>query len=501
MMVLATFVGGVTSFVVMIFLFSLSIFIHEFGHLLAAVLCKMKVEAFSIGFGPSLWEVKKWGIKWRVGIVPLGGYVALPQLDPEGMQTVQGSHGDGDKDDKESDTKRYDVHVSPWKKIIVSLAGATGNVILSIVIAWIIYFSPDGTISDGDPVVGYVATNAPAYEAGLRIGDRIMSVQGDRVHSWDCFLQENYFAGDTVSNVVVGVERDGVPRELTIPLTFGDGFKTHTGIKDVFKRSLAVVGGLKAGMPAVEAGLQTNDVIMAVNSESVHSWPHMVDLMDGAGKDPVQLTVMRGEEKTSVDVTPVFSDELGRYIIGISMGRAAVDYMPWMQFRNPLAQLKHDASAIFRMLRALVSTPKSAVGGMGGPLLILAATWKSAYAGIFIVLGFIRFINVNLAVLNLLPIPVLDGGHIMFSLYEAITRRRIPAKVVNTLVNVFAILLLLFIGFLTVGKDLPRLYYMIVGDDPGGTHAVPAQVEGSNAVPEKIEGSETNTVELTAVAP
>ncbi len=490
--------SGLISFVVMVLLFSLSIFIHELGHLLVAMMCKMDVDAFSIGFGKAIWAREKWGVKWRIGMIPLGGYVALPQLDPEAMAAVQGKN-DGEGDDAAASLKPA---IAPWKKILVSLAGATGNVILAIVLAWIIYLAPSAPVASGDPWVGSVATNSAAYDAGLRPGDWIRSVRDEKVRSWDGFMIECVFAGGADSNVVVGVERDGEMLELSLPLTIGDSVKTHTRVEGVFKASIVAIASVTNAGPAQVAGLMSNDVVTAVDGVEVASWSHMSGLISAAGTNEMVISVRREEgegkkravKELELAVTARFDEALDRSIIGITGMGASLPYIPWMQYKEPAAQLKHDASAIKRMLRALTSRrkgeAKAALGGMGGPMLILATTWLNAQAGLLIALGFIRFVNINLAILNLLPIPVLDGGHIIFALYEWIARRRVPPKVVNILVNTFAVLLIGFVVLITVLRDVPRLGFwasrLMAGPEAASTNALPAKVESTNAVPAEV---------------
>jgi regulator of sigma E protease len=182
--------------------------------------------------------------------------------------------------------------------------------------------------------------------------------------------------------------------------------------------------------------------------------------------------VLRGGEELVLTVTPELNEKARRLMVGVVLGgsigvgllndplgiQVADIIMPWMQEKEPLAQLRSDAMGIFRLLKALV-TPKSSknvAGGLGGPVAIFATLWVAIKLGFLNAIGFLRFLNINLAILNLLPIPVLDGGHIVFATWEGITRRKVHPRVVAVLVNVFAVLLICAFVLLTV-KDVGQV--------------------------------------------
>ena len=195
---------------VLLILFGLTIFVHESGHFLVARWCGLVVDVFSIGFGPAIWKKKVGATEYKIGAIPCGGYVALPQLDPAGMSSVQG------KADGEDGEPRQLPPVSAWKKILVAVSGAAGNIIMALVLASIVH-AGSSPLEQG-AFVGSVETNSVAYARGMRMGDQIVAVNGQEIVSWyeynvECVL------GAGSSNVVLLTRRDNHAGEIMLPLT------------------------------------------------------------------------------------------------------------------------------------------------------------------------------------------------------------------------------------------------------------------------------------------
>ncbi len=507
--------------VALITLFSVIIFIHELGHYLMARWCGLVVEVFSIGFGPAIWKRKIGGITYKIGALPFGGYVALPQLDPAGMETIQGADADA--------TAVTHPNAAPWKKILVAVAGPTGNILLAIVLAWIIYLHPKAVTTGNSTEVGYVAVDSPAYAAGLRPGDRIMTVADKRVRSWYQLSEEAILRRGSEGTIDVGVARNGEDVHLALPvgeprtaplpgvrpsepcrfvrldptgslaragvqlgdtlcaidgvdvvstqhadmLTTGrdgavaDVTVLRDGVRVALRLPLPleglgedlppVVGSTLSGTGADEAGLRRGDVVTAFNGQPIVGRVHLSDLIQEYGEKACTLTIQRGEALLDVTMTPRYDKEAQRILVGIAW--AYDPGLPWMRFKEPWEQIRNDARGILRILRALV-TPKeagNAGAALGGPVMIFAALWAAIKISMLNAVGFLRFLNVNLAILNLLPLPVLDGGHVVFALWEMVTRRKMHPKFVNVLVNVFAVLLIGVFLLLTV-RDVDQLF-------------------------------------------
>jgi len=543
--------------------FGMSIFIHELGHFLVALKLGLVVDTFSIGFGPAIWKKKINGIVYKLSWFPLGGYVALPQLDPTGMSTVQGVSEDG----KEV-THRQLPEISPIRKIAVACAGATGNIILAVVAACIIWVSPGAITYKGDAVVSSVDERGSAYSAGLRAGDQILAVNGEPVSTWYSVSMELLMVGKSADvellvqsgkeqktltvpvvkakgaevPMIVGIERQSTPCMLKGIVSGGsadkaglrenDIVKSFDGVKvaganefirlltarvdksvsivvarddkevestvvpqySVVKTKRALIGvgiepqgdrcvftSIRFDSPAAEAGLRENDVAKKFDGVEIKGVEQFINLVAGKAGKRVPIVVERNGEEVELTVVPK------RSLNVVSIGAQPMDIvMPWMQEKGVLAQLKADAGGIVRILKALVTPKESkhAAGGLGGPLMIFAALWMAIKMSIFNAVGFVRFLNINLAILNMLPIPILDGGHVVFSLWELVTRRKINAKVVNVLVNGFAILFLGAFLILTT-RDVDRLF-------PG--------VKRMLHIGQKSEAVATNVVETAAAS-
>ncbi len=481
--------SNVFTTVVVVLFFGLTIFIHELGHFLVARWCGLKIKAFSIGFGPAIWSKEVDGIVYKVGCLPLGGYVALPQLDPNAMSTVQG-------DDGEESSGEALPPVAPWRKVLVSLAGATGNVLLAFVLAWLVFWrGMPATLANQETLIGYVDPGSALYEQGVRIGDRIVSVEGSSVEIWSAFIQE----ASMHDEVTLGILRaDGelfMVEVETEPWQFG--VRMVAGVEP---HEPALVAEVEPGMGADLAGMQAGDKILAYAGTDVQSSSHFVQLVREHGEREETLVVRRGSgadaETLTLQVDAVMDDEMGFPRIGIRFS------MPDEQFDTgsrvhprPMAQIRLHASAIFRFLRDLVRprTSARAANMVGGPVAIIVHYFGMVQASLMLAVWFTGFLNINLAIINLLPIPVLDGGHIVFSIWEAIFRKPVHPKVVNVLVNLFAILLLgvfLLLTFRDVDRSPVgrRVRDMIQGEEVEGVVPDDALAPQTNAVQEDVDG-------------
>ena len=447
---------------ILMLLLGASIFVHELGHYIAARWLGFVVEVFSIGFGPAMWHRKYNGIMYKIGWIPFGGYVALPQLDPTGMSLIQGTPEQGsEKTDKPVESsapeKKYPV-MAPWKRIVVSFAGAVGNIILAVIIAWIVYLvgMPAGP-SERSAVVGYVVNGCKAYEQGLRTGDQILSVNGSPVKNWRSFAMEAGLHNEVTMKIKSA--SDGSEKVFTVQTEKGIlGEQTLAGVRGL---GLCNILSVSSGMSAEKAGLKGGDTILEFAGSPVYSMDHFVELVNEYKDQAMPIKVSRPVDGKlvicSMKVTPVYDSETKKVRIGITFNQAAVD-LDTVVKPLPSEQLREHAALIFRFLKAIVTPAqaKAAASNVGGPVAIMISYWYIVKTSLMLAIWFTGLLNVNLAILNLLPIPVLDGGHMMFSLWEIVTRRPVSPKIVNALVNFFAALLLCFFVYITF-KDFDRL--------------------------------------------
>jgi regulator of sigma E protease len=428
---------------VVLFLFGLTIFVHELGHFLVARRCGMVIDAFSIGFGPAIWKRKINGVVYKIGILPLGGYVALPQMDPSGE-----SH-------KAEGKTRELPRMSPGKKILVALAGVFCNMILAYLIAHVVYLGGQSFAPvEESCVVGFVETNSPAYAAGIRMGDTILDVSGRAVKTWDEFVLRSALAEQAILKVREKDSGDVKTVELGTEEFLGSRY-----IPGLSPLNYCYVLGTTPGSSAEAAGIQGRDRIVRFNGVELCSRQHLMALVDQRRGETSPVVVERKGALVELSVTPKFDDTENRALIGVIFNTLDV--------KKPWAQVKSHAKLIFNLLHALV-TPKearAAAGNVGGPVAIFGMFWLYAKSSFIMALWFTCLLNVNLAILNLLPLPVLDGGHIVLSLWELVSRRPVSPRVVSVIWNSGVVLLLAL--FLTlIYRDCRRLVPSFFGKGP-----------------------------------
>lgn len=352
---------------VCVMLFALAILIHEFGHFIVALKLGLRVEAFSIGFGKPIWRKKVNGVEYRISPILLGGYVSIPDVDPEGTKALEGARA---KSEGEVEQRKK---IPAWKEILVAVAGPSMNLVLATVIAVVLSLVPSVKFGELAAEIGDVIPDGPAAKAGMRVGDVVKAVGGREVKTWSEMQTEVQISGGKTVEFAVDRPQD-------------------------------------SGLPS----------------------------------------------RVLLSVTPERNEVTGAWFIMALSVSNETGAVAWMPDRNPLKQLAWDAGSIFRVLKGLV-TPKEAAATsavLGGPVMIAEGLYRQVRRDPWDGLGFLRFLNVNLAVLNLLPIPVLDGGLIMFALFALIFRRRVPEFIVKYLSLAFMVLLMGLMGLLILRDSM-----------------------------------------------
>ena len=440
-----------------VLLFSLAIFIHEFGHYLAARILGMKVDAFSIGFGPAIWKKKIGGIEYKISWFLFGGYVALPQLDPAGMDKIQGKNSKKDggesggaKDASGEETPPPLPDAPPWKRIIVAAAGPFGNVVLAAVIACILPFT-SAEFGMAGATAGSVLAGSPADKAGIFPGDRIISIGGEPVSSFNDIRNQIAFAG--ASKTEIEFERAA---RVTVAVSTNAVKVAADGGGDAVETVLAPILTDAAAEPSAQtshpspaparsvrrAGDSTVSSFFA-SGRNVEFDGDLFPVPEWNGADlNLSFELAEGESRIAkTQIVPLAVPGGGSAIGILSVASKAP---MWMGYRNPAKQLAWDCKNILLVLKKLV-TPKSAgntAKAVSGPVGIGRVLYKTVRKDFWGALGFLRFLCINLALLNLLPIPVLDGGHIVFALFEAVTRRKPNRKIVEWTTAAFAFLVI-----------------------------------------------------------
>lgn len=430
------------SVIMVALLFGGTVLVHELGHFLTAKWFKLRIDAFSIGMGPALWKKKVNGVVYKISLLPIGGYVALPQMD---ITSSAFEHPDAKGGKLQP--------VAPWKRIIIAVAGPFMNVVtgfLLCVVVWLVGKPYDA--GPGPAIVGRVHQESPAYAAGLRSGDLITAVNGDRIRFWT----DVDIAGSLNQEVQLRIVRDGEWKDLpAIPTRRSRiGFLHIPGVRPVEHVEHVYVQSMNVDSPAMNAGVELGDILHEINGEPVLSSEGFAASVQAAEGNPVHLVLLRGEEREQVEVvlTPLFSERWQRHLIGISMMEKPADVRI---HPNPFTQMQFFSGSIFRTLRAFTRSRErgEAAQGIGGPVIMLGSIHNQVETDFMQALWFTALINVNLAIINLLPLIILDGGHIMLALYEMAARRAPDKKIVTGMANAMVILLLSLMVFLTF-KDI-----------------------------------------------
>ena len=409
------------------------VFIHESGHYAVAKLLGIRVEVFSLGFGPKLLRFLKGGTEYCISAIPLGGYVKMLGENPE--ESLEGS--------REEFLSR-----SKFERFLVLVMGASLNIVLAIALTAVIFMVgvPEAQFLSQPPAIGNLDPNEAAARSGIRTGDVVLKVGEKEVRTWrDLQLQVALVPNRTIDFTIL---RDG--GRLVVPVEVGETRKEGYGIIGVGPLTEMSVAEVEADGPAGQAGIRAGDVI---EPEGYASFSEQVDTWTGQA---LSLQVRRGDERLRFDLEP--RDRDGRPDPGMSVSYPSVlrQYGPVNAVMESLKQNWGQAGALFSVLKKLVYrelSPRS----LSGPIEIFRLAGESLNAGLTYYLTLMAFISLQLGIINLLPIPVLDGGHIFILLVEGLIRRDLSLKIKERVMQFGIVFLLLLMGgviYLDVYKNL-----------------------------------------------
>jgi regulator of sigma E protease len=409
------------------------IFVHEWGHFAAAKLCGVRVDVFSLGFGPRLFGVKRGDTDYRLSALPFGGYVRMAGDNPLEERTGAG----------------YEFLSRPrWQRAIIAIAGPFMNFLLALVILWGIFWRlgvPSPVYEHQSADVVAVPQSMPA--TGVHAGDRIVAVNGVPTPTWKKVYSEIEKAKPG-SYVTLAVQRDGTNQTLTAMVP--DHLASTESLLG-FASLPPVIAEVDAGTPADRAGLKPGDTIVAMNGKPVVTWQQLVEGVHQSGGHLIQFQIRRDGQQLELDITPMQGTDLeGQPVwqVGV-LPNTDEDYE-----RQSFLEAGKDAAAstvsgirqIGQVLVGLFSG-KVSIRQLAGPVGIARISGEAAKRGLPTLLEFMAVISLNLGLLNLLPIPILDGGHILMLAIEGILRRDLRIAVKERFVQVGLVFLLGIFAF------------------------------------------------------
>src|SRR5258708_23534248 len=427
-----------TSLVAVVAVLGFMILIHEFGHYAVATWLGVRVEVFSIGFGKRLIGFRRGETGYRLAAIPIGGYVKMS--------------GENPMDDRTGDPAEFLSH-SRWHRFLIAIAGPFMNIMLAIVLLTVIsmvhYECP--AVYDEPTQIGWVLKDSAAAKAGFQIGDRITRIDGVENPTWEQVdLKEALSPGQPLN---VEVERNGQTVDKTVvPEAAG---VDRIGVAGWAPKELSVkITDLTAGMPAEKAGLKEGDQILALDGKPVPALAAMVESLEVTKDNPISITVQRDGQQKSFTVKPILADK--RYRIGIGSMQTKVKTLPFAAALSlSLHENRQNGLLILELVKKMAQG-KISTKSIEGPIRIGQAAGEAARRkGWTPLMGLTAAISLNLGIFNLLPIPILDGGVILFLLIEGLMRRDISMNIKERVYQAAFVFLVLF-AVMVIYNDLMK---------------------------------------------
>lgn len=430
-----------TSLLAFVFVLGVLIFVHELGHFLMARRNGVRVLTFSLGFGPKILKTRRGDTEYCISAIPLGGYVKMA-----------GEHAD------EQRTGRPDEFLSKtkWQRFQILIMGPAMNILLAIVVMTVVLYrgAEVPAYEQQPPVVGTVVPGSPADRAGISAGDRIVSVAGQAVETWQALFMA---VMPRASREVAVVVRNQAGTR-TVRLTPDAQTEFEMGDIGVGPEVRPQIRSVAPGEPAAAAGIHVGDVVEAVNGEPVTS-DSLIKIINQAAETPLTLTVRRGGARQDIVVTPARRGDVG--LIGVSLSQFEVRVIEpgfGQAFAMSLQRNYEWSGLIFQTLWGLVTretSPRQLVGPVG----IAQLSGGAAQLGWVALFSLMSMISLNLGILNLLPIPILDGGHIFIMALEGASRRDFSVRMKERMLLAgFVVLMVLMVT--VIYNDLTRIEWI-----------------------------------------
>ncbi len=407
------------------------VFVHELGHFLAAISCGMRAEVFALGMGNRVFGWNKLSgfsfgklkedlelhgnTDYRVSAFPIGGYVKIAGMIDESLDSTL----------EKSDIQPWEYRAKPvWQRMIVISAGVIMNIFLAIGIFWGINYSQGETYMQTTEV-GIVVANSPAEKSGLLVGDKILSVNGKVIEYWEA-IQSSIYVDFLGKDISLGIERNGLQRTISIPRNnIPDVSETTFGIGPT--NTEAIISDVVTGKPAAIAGIQSGDVILSINGAKVFNQEHVIKIVGANSEKEITILIRRNDETKTFLVTPSSEGRIG-IIVGSRYNGPILSkqYGLFESFPRGVNQTISATTLYAHSIWQLIVGKADFAKSVGGPVKIAQMANRSAESGLTNFLAFTALLSISLAVMNILPFPALDGGHLIVLIYEAIVRKPLP---------------------------------------------------------------------------
>lgn len=430
--------------------------VHEFGHFWVARRCGVKVERFSIGFGKAIWRrLGKDGTEYVLALIPLGGYVKML---------------DGRVDElKPGEEAQAFNHKSVWARMAIVAAGPMANFVFALFAFWLMFMIGVPSVK---PVVGEVRPASIVAEAGIQPGMEIVGVGGEETGDWESvtYALISHLGDDSVQLKLKAANTSyAVDKTLQLAGWKFDPDKESPigslGIVPLGGKVLPVVEAVVPSSASEKAGLQIGDRIKGVDGEAITEWAQFVERVQQSPAQPLQVTVERGGSEMTLTLTPDGKKVKGQLVgfVGLSPQLVPLpdEYRTLLQY-GPLQALWHGVQKTWSLITLTFDMIGKLIGGivsldnLSGPISIAKGAGSSADYGLVYFLGFLALISVNLGIINLFPLPVLDGGHLVYFLIEAITGKPVSEKIQEVGFRIGAAILMLLMG-IALFNDFARL--------------------------------------------
>jgi len=425
------------------FVLGVLVFVHELGHFVAAKRVGIKVLKFQLGFNPTIVSFRRGDTVYGIGALPLGGYVKMAGENP---------------DEPRSGRSDEFLSKSKWERFQVLIMGPAMNLLLAVVLLAVVLYrgAEVPAFDDQPPVVGAVTTGSPAEKADIRPGDLITSVADREVTTW-----EQLFIGvgtRTNREIPIGLIRDGAKVVVRVTPVASSESRFEIGDIGVLPNVHPSIRAVNQGEPAERAGLKTGDVVLAVNGEPIIFSYQLKSAIEKHPDQPITLWIQRDGVQQTLTATPAKRGDIG--LLGIQIADAMKSIQPSaiQAVGMSIDRNVQTAGLIFRTVWDLI-TRETSPKQLMGPVAIAQLSGESAQLGWIALFSLMASISLNLGLLNLLPIPVLDGGHIFIMALEGVARRDFSARVKEKmLVAGFVMLMMLMVT--VIYNDLTRISWI-----------------------------------------